>query len=210
MVWAAERPAVSSAAVAALCVGGAYVGFTLAQRMFGKVITITVPATTANLACGFDAFGAAFELRMVMRVSPAKTLQFEYIGEGAEKVARDESNLIWRSAQACMRQCAPGKTLPPLKIEISNPVPFGRGLGSSATAIIAGEISRFPPSCHPQFFTARPLAPPSRPPAQPPSSPRPAAVRPSQPHGRTSNYLVIRTRCSPRGCGRPGRAESTC
>ena len=152
MVWAAERPAVSSAAVAALCVGGAYVGFTLAQRMFGRVITITVPATTANLACGFDAFGAAFELRMVMRVSPAKTLQFEYIGEGAEKVARDESNLIWRSAQACMRQCAPGKTLPPLKIEISNPVPFGRGLGSSATAIIAGEISRFPPSCTSPIF----------------------------------------------------------
>lgn len=150
LVWAAERPAVSAAA-ATLCMGGAYMGFTLAQRVFGKVITITVPATTANLACGFDAFGAAFELRMEMRVSPANSLQFEYVGEGAEKVARDESNLIWQSALACMRQRAPGKALPPLKIKINNPVPFGRGLGSSATAIIAGEAT-LPPSRLPSRY----------------------------------------------------------
>jgi len=59
-----------------------------------RVCTITVPATTANLACGFDAFGAGFEMRMRVRVEAApqqKATSFTYEGEGANEVALDES-----------------------------------------------------------------------------------------------------------------------
>lgn len=160
---AEERPVIAVAA-AAVCAGGVcYLGYMLVERVFGRVLKITVPATTANLACGFDAFGAAFELRMSMRVEPSKKLEFAYVGEGADQVARDESNLIWQSALACMRVYAPGKSLPPLKISISNPVPFGRGLGSSATAIIAGLGPSLSPLLPPKLFLVRGTKIPGKP-----------------------------------------------
>merc|ERR1719183_226733 len=63
---------------------------------------------------------------------------FTYEGEGANEVACDESNMIWKSAIACQTMWAPQRRLPKLAIHVTNSVPFGRGLGSSATAIIAG------------------------------------------------------------------------
>ncbi len=136
-----------------LVVGGvAAVGAGLllwATRRSGRVLTITVPATTANLACGFDAFGAAFELRMTLRAEPApkgaSSTRFEYTGEGCEGVCTDEGNLIWKSALACVKMHAPDRVLPKLVIKVKNDVPFGRGLGSSATAIIAGTSRIWPP-----------------------------------------------------------------
>lgn len=98
--------------------------------MPGRVCTITVPATTANLACGFDAFGAGFELRMTVRaqLAPHATgTTFTYEGEGANEVALDESNLIWKSALVCQKKFAPSeKVMPKLTVQVKNPVPFGR------------------------------------------------------------------------------------
>ena len=113
------------------------------RRNGRTVCTIHVPATTANLACGFDAFGAGFALKMTVKASVQKhatATVFEYKGEGSNEVALDESNLIWKSALVCQRKFAPGKTMPKLKVVVDNPVPFGRGLGSSATAIVAGVV----------------------------------------------------------------------
>jgi len=133
---AARSPLVAAAGVAA---AGAvlYVW----RKKGRRVCTITVPATTANLACGFDAFGAGFEMRMEVSAELApqqKGTTFTYQGEGANEVSLDESNLLWKSSIVCQKKFAPGKTMPKLKIHVKNPVPFGRGLGSSATAIVAG------------------------------------------------------------------------
>ena len=43
----------------------------------------------------------------------------------------------------CQKKYAPDKKMPKLKIHVKNPVPFGRGLGSSATAIVGGMCSGF-------------------------------------------------------------------
>ena len=87
-----------------------------------NVLTVTVPATTANLACGFDAFGAAFEFRMVVesRLAPPTQTEtvFEYEGEGAEEVAKNETNLIWQSALACIQKYGAGKTMPKLNVRV--------------------------------------------------------------------------------------------
>ncbi|EKX37569.1 hypothetical protein GUITHDRAFT_165431 [Guillardia theta CCMP2712] len=109
----------------------------------GKTLVIKVPATTANLSCGFDAFGAALGMHMLLEATAAPEQAgtcFSYEGEGANEVALDESNIIWRSAVACAAMYAPGRQMPKLRVQVKNPVPFGRGLGSSATAIIAGVV----------------------------------------------------------------------
>ena len=145
------------------------VGLYIIHRILkGKsgTLTITVPATTANLACGFDAFGAAFEFRMIIQSQLAppsqKETKFRYEGEGADEVAKGESNLVWQSALACIKMHAPDRKMPKLNVVVKvlisnflsydlhqgvalilstqNPVPFGRGLGSSATAIAAGVV----------------------------------------------------------------------
>jgi homoserine kinase len=135
-----DKPLLLAGAVAGVSVGA----LLWATRRCRRVLTITVPATTANLACGFDAFGAAFELRMTLRAEPAgqsaTSTRFEYSGEGSEGVCTDEGNLIWKSALACVKMHAPDRVLPKLVIKVQNDVPFGRGLGSSATAIIAGMV----------------------------------------------------------------------
>ena len=99
------------------------VGLYIIHRILkGKsgTLTITVPATTANLACGFDAFGAAFEFRMTVQCQLAPTTQketkFRYEGEGSDEVATGESNLIWQSALACIRMHASDRKMPKLNV----------------------------------------------------------------------------------------------
>ena len=110
-------------AIAFAIAGG--VGLYLIHRALkGKsgILTLTVPATTANLACGFDTFGAAFEFRMIVKAQLApptqKETKFSYEGEGADEVVTGESNLIWQSALACVKMHAPDRTLPKLNIHV--------------------------------------------------------------------------------------------
>jgi homoserine kinase len=59
-------------------------------------------------------------------------------GEGASapEMSRDENNLIFRAMRfAAERE---GWQLPPVQLEVHNEIPIGRGLGSSAAAIVAG------------------------------------------------------------------------
>lgn len=115
--------------------------FYLLTRKGHRVCTVSVPATTANLSCGFDAFGAGLELRMSITAELApdqRETMFTYEGEGAGEVPLNETNLIWKCALVCQKKYAPDKKMPKLKIHVKNPVPFGRGLGSSATAIVGG------------------------------------------------------------------------
>ena len=57
-------------------------------------------------------------------------------GEEADKVGRNEDNLIYRSLLELYQRI--GQTPPNLEIKIKLGVPLSRGLGSSATAIVGG------------------------------------------------------------------------
>ena len=50
--------------------------------------------------------------------------------------ASTEENLILRSMRVTAER--EGLTLPPLELDVNNELPLARGLGSSATAIVAG------------------------------------------------------------------------
>jgi homoserine kinase len=100
-------------------------------------VTITVPATSANLGPGFDSLGLALDLRdtLVGEVLPAG-LEVEVSGAGSESVPRDESHLVVRSMRAAF--AALGEQPAGLRLICRNVIPHARGLGSSSAAIVGG------------------------------------------------------------------------
>ncbi len=99
-------------------------------------IQIRVPATSANLGPGFDRFGLAHQLYLELVAEPADDWSVAVSGEGAGLLAGDASNLI---VKACLRGWSQlGRTTAPFRLQVRNSIPVSRGLGSSATAIVAG------------------------------------------------------------------------
>jgi homoserine kinase len=107
----------------------------------GRSVSVRVPASSANLGPGFDSIGLALGLwdHYVLTTSDRGGLVIEVTGEGADDVPTDERHLVHATMQHTWRALG---VEPPtgLRIEAVNGVPHGRGLGSSATAIVAGVI----------------------------------------------------------------------
>jgi homoserine kinase len=99
--------------------------------MAGAWRTVRVPASSANLGPGFDTLGLAFSLYLECRFRPSERPAIRVSGRDAERIPANEENLIWRTVCA-----AHGSG--PLEIEIHNEIPIGKGLGSSAAALVAG------------------------------------------------------------------------
>lgn len=105
-------------------------------------VTITVPATTANIGPGFDCLGAALSLYNRFHFTPFTPLSdsepFQITVEGTEasRVNSGASNLVYRAYLRCYERI--GKSAPPVHIKIVLGVPLSRGLGSSSTAIVGG------------------------------------------------------------------------
>jgi|SRR5579871_3202279 len=97
---------------------------------------VRVPASSANLGPGFDTLGVALGLYLTCRFDRAEKLVIQTRGRDVEKISTAEDNLIWQTALAVAREV--GDTLPPLALEIDNEIPLGKGLGSSAAALVAG------------------------------------------------------------------------
>lgn len=103
--------------------------------MFDK-ITVQVPATSANLGAGFDTLGIALKVY--------NYFDLEYILDGIETVGLPEpycgkNNLVYKSLEFILARG--GHALNHgLKITSRSNIPFGSGLGSSATCIVAGLI----------------------------------------------------------------------
>ncbi|MEM9136571.1 MAG: homoserine kinase [Cyanobacteria bacterium P01_F01_bin.42] len=105
-------------------------------------ISVTVPATTANIGPGFDCLGAAlglynhFEFEQLAAGASAVTITAE--GLEADRLSIGSDNLIYQSFLHLYEaiQLSP----PPVKIRIRLNVPLSRGLGSSATAIVGGLV----------------------------------------------------------------------
>lgn len=103
-------------------------------------VRVRVPATSANLGPGFDAFGLALGLYddVVVRVAD-RGLSIDIAGEGARTLGRDENHLVVRALNATFDVL--GGRPPGLEIVCANRIPHGRGLGSSAAAICAGVVA---------------------------------------------------------------------
>lgn len=103
----------------------------------GQRVTVRVPATSANLGPGYDSLGLALALHDTLTVESLETdvLLFELSGEGAETLPRDANHLVIRAMEAAFERL--GYRHGGLKIIAKNVNPHGRGLGSSASAVVA-------------------------------------------------------------------------
>lgn len=97
---------------------------------------IRVPASSANLGPGFDTLGLALGIYLRCRVTPSDALEITATGRDAETLPCDESNLIWQTALTIAREQE--RELTPVRLEVDNDIPIGKGLGSSAAALVAG------------------------------------------------------------------------
>ena len=104
---------------------------------------VKVPATSANLGPGFDSFAIALEKRdrYIAQVLDEKTLDIDVAGEGADEVSKDEKNLLVKAIYKGWEfQGLSKKEYPGLALRALNNLPHGRGLGSSASAIVGGLV----------------------------------------------------------------------
>jgi len=99
---------------------------------------ISVPASTSNLGPGFDALGLALTLYNEFYVEPSDSYSVEVEGEGEKELPKDERNLFIRAYRSTMEYLGFDQ---PIKVKLVNRIPLGRGLGSSATAIVGGILA---------------------------------------------------------------------
>ena len=100
-----------------------------------KRVTIRVPATTANLGPGFDAFGCALSLYT--------DVTFEETEFGLEITGCDEAyagpdNMAYTAYCAVLASLS--EEVRGVKIHIDTNIPICRGLGSSAALLVAGAM----------------------------------------------------------------------
>ena len=100
-----------------------------------KRVTIRVPATTANLGPGFDAFGCALNLYT--------DVTFEETDSGLEITGCDEAysgpdNMAYTAYCAVLASLS--EEIRGVKIHIESQIPICRGLGSSAALLVAGAM----------------------------------------------------------------------
>jgi len=104
-------------------------------------VELRVPASTSNIGPGFDTLGLALGIYnefLFERIEHGLELRFS--GEGADLLARGESRTYKALARACRLLTI---ETPAVRITQHGAVPLARGLGSSATAALAGTVAGF-------------------------------------------------------------------
>ncbi|GAB3525718.1 homoserine kinase [Arthrobacter monumenti] len=116
-----------------------------AQVAGGQQVTVRVPGSSGNVGPGFDTMGLALGLYDTLTVttddSPeaAGAVRIDVAGEGADSVPADETHLVMRVMMKLWEQA--GCAAPGVALRAENAIPHGRGLGSSAAAIVSGALA---------------------------------------------------------------------
>lgn len=116
--------------------------------MAAESFVIRTPASSANIGPGFDVIGLALSLYLELHVTVDRSktssthplnCRLTYEGDGAGGVPLDpDANLVTRVALYVLR-CHNQRSFPvETTVHIKNPIPLGRGLGSSGAAVVAG------------------------------------------------------------------------
>lgn len=106
--------------------------------MAAEKVTVAIPATTANLGPGFDCMGLALDIHDTVSVEEGAGEADEIVirGVGADTLPRDRSHMVLGTMRDLFEQ--QGWQIGPVRLSCTNRIPHGQGLGSSASAIVAG------------------------------------------------------------------------
>ncbi|WP_159619557.1 homoserine kinase [Ruania rhizosphaerae] len=110
------------------------------MRLVHDEVRVQVPATSANLGPGFDSFGLAHTIhdRVRVRATTGRT-EVRVFGEGAGEVPDGDDHLVVRALRGGLDHV--GAPQAGFSLDCENAIPHGRGLGSSAAAVIAGLVA---------------------------------------------------------------------
>jgi homoserine kinase len=104
-------------------------------------VSVSVPATSANLGPGYDSLGLAIDLRdrVTVEVRQRPGLEITVAGAGEHEVPLDSDHLVYRSLRAGLHHL--DAEVPGIRMHCANSIPHARGLGSSSAAIVAGVLA---------------------------------------------------------------------
>lgn len=100
------------------------------------MLTISAPASSANLGPGFDSVGMAVNLNLILHVEKADKWSFTHTTDFVPPVSNYHDHYIYKIATHIANLY--GKSLSPCKVTMHSEIPLARGLGSSASAIVVG------------------------------------------------------------------------
>ena len=103
-----------------------------------EIISVRAPATTANLGPGFDCLGLALDIWNETSFEIGHS-DLSISGEGENELVLDLNNLLYRGFAKPFEIIR--RDVPAVSIKAKNEIPVGRGLGSSAAAIVSGLIA---------------------------------------------------------------------
>ncbi|MBK3494579.1 homoserine kinase [Viridibacillus sp. YIM B01967] len=98
--------------------------------------SISVPGSTANLGPGFDSIGLALGLYLTLEVTLQDNWEFEHRSDHLPVKFTVEDHLVYKVATETAERYS--VQLPACKVVMESELPLARGLGSSASAIVAG------------------------------------------------------------------------
>jgi homoserine kinase len=104
------------------------------------MISVKVPATSANIGPGFDCIGIALNLYNTISAGECdEGLKIDIQDESRHFLPRDKRNLVYRAMNAVFSEA--GYYPRGIHIIQKNEIPVTRGLGSSSASIVGGMIA---------------------------------------------------------------------
>jgi homoserine kinase len=104
----------------------------------GQSVKLRLPATSANLGPGFDAAAVAFNRYLEIEAGPAADFSIQASGRDAARCSQLKDNLVLETYKRLL--CEAGREIVPLSLRMSNSIPLGMGLGSSAAGRLAAVV----------------------------------------------------------------------
>src|SRR5579863_5056295 len=108
------------------------------ERLYFMKVRVLVPATSANLGSGFDVLGIAVNLNNQFDIEDSEKFEM-IIPESYGGISANKNNLFYKSFTYLFKKVH--KKTPQVKITMNLQIPPGRGLGSSATAVVGGLVA---------------------------------------------------------------------
>lgn len=99
-------------------------------------LTITVPASSANIGPGFDSAGIALNRYLTLQVTTHKEWVIIHDSDNLPVFKDFKNHLVYQVATKTAAKY--NKLVPPCVINMNSDIPLTRGLGSSAAAVVAG------------------------------------------------------------------------
>ena len=101
------------------------------------MLTIKIPATSANVGSGFDSLGLAVTLYNEIHLEEYEGLSIRSLD--GKDIPLDDTNLVYTTIKSMYELC--GKPFYGVRFGQINNIPLSRGLGSSSACIIGGLLA---------------------------------------------------------------------